>query len=119
MSAHTKIANIVKEDDAAMVLRLECWYQVSPDHDFGSSGFVHDGSTKAVVLGSQAFKPFRPCATREFRPPVDNGTRRLSTSMGVDDAKRLDFVGDCHAGMVALRDGREQLDLVPFRRSAT
>jgi hypothetical protein len=71
------------------------------------------------MLGSQAFKPFRPRATREFRPPVDNGTRRLSTSMGVDDAKRLDFVGDCHAGMVTLRDGREQLDLVPFRGSAT
>ena len=92
MAAHSKITNIVEEDDATMISYLLRWSQNCTNHHFRAPRLVDDGSTISVVVVFHVGKKFRNEFALETRSSIHDRACWFATGMGINNSKTAHVV---------------------------
>lgn len=92
VSAHPKVADVVKEDDAGGRRRIYRFAKQGADDNIGTARFVDDGRAKRVVVGAETFKPSRERALAEVRTALNDDARWFAAGVRINDANSLEFI---------------------------
>src|ERR1700722_7263236 len=85
VTAHTQVADIIKEDDTRSASGIQRIAKQRAHHNVGSPRLVHYGRAKIIVLPAKAFPPISQRSGPEVGTATHDQTCGLPAGVGVDD----------------------------------
>src|SRR5271157_5928663 len=84
MTAHTQIADVVKEYDPGAASRINRIAQQSTDHGIGAPRLVDDGGAERIKLAAKSLQAQSQCASTEVGATLHDDASGFATGMRVD-----------------------------------